>query len=235
MAHIFIGHAEQKPMMQDPATLTVELYELTFEQRGSVVSLRATTKSHRDMTPEDVDWVRGYFEDMGKWEKMVGTFLHFFNDAGILTPNPDIMKRYDKDYDSNRYELKVARVKRDTIEGEIFFSPAENSRSGVGLPETSFKVREEPPLHEAPQREAGRVIQLPLEQILRQTEVEPEQHEEDATPTDNEARLVTKEVNPGNQLAVREVIEHARNVRKWRDFRRLLRWSIRETAKEGFV
>lgn len=222
-------------MIQDPATLSVEFYELTFEQHGSLVGLRATTKSHRDMTPEDLDWIRGYFEDMGKWEKILSTFLQFVSDAGILTPNPDVMKKYDKDYDSNRYELKVARVKRDTIEGEIFLSPGENSRSAVGLPETSFKVREEQPLQEAPQRESGKVIQLPLEQILRQTELNPEEQEEKATPNLNEDPLITKGENPRNPLDVKEVVEHAKNVRKWRDFKKLLRWSTRETAKEIIV
>jgi len=123
-------------------------YEFTFEQEKVSVAFRAVTVTGRDVQKNDAEWIKAYFEDMGKWETVVKTMMNLAIDTGIADIKSETAKKYEVEFDAKNYEIESLEARHAILGGTIYFSPEERRRRSG--------------------RNPFQEIQLPLDEILDQ-------------------------------------------------------------------
>lgn len=98
-----------------------------FEREKSVL-VNIATVERRNFTDEDISELKGFFNDMGKWENLTKAGKSLLEELGISTKVEEQQKR---EFGYEKYRVKLVK-EEDRVVGRITLTPEESLRRTKG-------------------------------------------------------------------------------------------------------
>jgi len=118
-----------------------------FEQRRISVGVGIRRVDEQNITDGDIEELRQFFNDIGKWESLMKTGISLIEDTGITSISETIREKYQKEIGPEKYNINIERVENGYL-----------ARASLSL------TREECLKRSQGRSDSG--IQLPLEEIV---------------------------------------------------------------------
>lgn len=107
-------------------TFETEEYKLSFEQRTYDVLISVCRVDGRDITDDDINNVKGFFEDIGKWETLIRSAINLLEDLNIVKVDERTKGYFRKEFGKEKYILEEMDVPRwETCRFSIRLDPKE--------------------------------------------------------------------------------------------------------------
>lgn len=119
--------------------LETEKYRFEFiqEQITVLIKIKLTEElaQTRDVTDEDVEEIKKFFEDIGKWETLLKTGINFLSDLEIIQVSEETQRYYQKEFSPEKYRIEVNKLSYWLIKARVHLSGEERHRRSGGEPQ----------------------------------------------------------------------------------------------------
>lgn len=107
----------------------------------------------QNITNEDLEELKQFFNDMGKWESLMKMGISLIEDLAILPTSETVKEKYQKEFGAEKYNIELERANDNLVRAKLTLTNEECLRRSEG--------------------ERGSGVQLLKEEITRQVKNVP--------------------------------------------------------------